>query len=86
MNTFKRLGQKSLKKIIRFLVEMMTPKSRFEINWPIVTEAKYYSTILKEWWNDWKHEDGADNSSVAAAAAKAPKALSGVFAYDSQYI
>ena len=42
--------------------------------------------LWMEWWNDWRLEHGADISSVAAAAAKAPKALSGVFAYNLQYI
>ena len=47
-----------------------------------VTKRKLWA----EWLNNWKLEHGADISSVAAAAAMAPKALSGVFAYDLQYI
>ena len=32
LNSFQRLGQKSLKKIVGFLIQLMTPKSPFENN------------------------------------------------------
>ena len=35
MNSIQRLGQKSLKNFVGFLVQMTTPKSPFEINWPL---------------------------------------------------
>ena len=46
-----RQGQKSLKKIFVILVETMTPKGHFEINWPLcyknyVTEKRTYVKTL----------------------------------------
>ena len=34
-----RLGQKSLKKVVGILVQTMTPKSPFELKWPLIKKV-----------------------------------------------
>ena len=44
---FKFLGQKLSKFFVGILVQTMTPKGHFEINWPLKKEANIFQSTLK---------------------------------------